>query len=293
MVADSAAAAPRSSAKQRAAQSFAAGKASFERGDFAAAGAAFEQAALHVPHPATLLNAAEAWELAGDHVRAAQICDRVLDMEDLETRYREVANTQLERLSKRIATIHVRVPPGARVSVDGERDESTDHRIRLKPGSHVIVAEGDGITTRREVIEVSPGEMRELDLTGAVEVETPATASRTTEAPEEKDAKTERRSSGPPAGTWVALGVGAAAAGVAGFFGFRTLEAKDAFDANPTVQTAEDFKQARLMTNVSAGVAIAAAAVGVVLWIAAPRAQARPRNAWSLEGAGARAVFAF
>ena len=66
--------------KQRAAELFAGGEAALKRGDFPGAGAAFEQAALYAPHPSALLNAAEAWELAGDVTRAAELCDRALAM---------------------------------------------------------------------------------------------------------------------------------------------------------------------------------------------------------------------
>src|SRR5437868_2667472 len=64
----------------RAAEIFRQAQAAFARREFSAAAAAFEQAASFENHPATLLNAAEAWEAVPDEVRAAEDCDRVLAM---------------------------------------------------------------------------------------------------------------------------------------------------------------------------------------------------------------------
>lgn len=242
-------------AKQRAAQSFAAGKTAFAHGDFAAAGAAFEQAALYVPHPAALLDAAEAWALAGDRVRAAQLCDRVLAMAPLEARFRAAADEQLARLAPHVATVRVRTAPGARITVDG-RDEAGGP-IRLAPGGHVLEAAGPEPGRRRsEAIELAAGEMREIDLVALAPE--PARPPRTQQA-------------SPPLATWVAFGAAAAASGVAVVYGIRTIDAKDAFDASPTFETRDDFVRERAITNVAIGVAAVSVIAGGVLWLFAPR----------------------
>ena len=55
-------------------------------------------------------------------------------------------------------------------------------------------------------------------------------------------------------------------------FGIRTLDAKNTFEANPTHDTLDTFKQDRLVTNAALGVAIVSAAIGLAIWRWAPRA---------------------
>jgi hypothetical protein len=251
---------------KRAGQSFAIGKSAFARGDFSAAGAAFEQAALYAPHPATSLNAAEAWELAGELVRAAEICERVLALPQLEPRYRDVASEQLNRIQSRLARLELKIPPGARGAVDGEREENLgpgDHKINVMPGTHVVTAKGANGETKSETIKVAAGESKTLEFP-------PFEGPRQPEpGPKEPPPVTsEKKSLAPPVVSWIAFGTAAAGATVATIYGIKTVSAKDDFDASPTEGTRDDFNSARLVTNVSLGVAAVALAVGVVLWIA-------------------------
>src|SRR3954468_1332556 len=78
-------------AHDRAAESFRQAQAAFQRRDFAAAAAAFEQAAGFEPHPAPLMNAADAWERANEWARAAEDCDRVLAMPAVDPEFRSTA----------------------------------------------------------------------------------------------------------------------------------------------------------------------------------------------------------
>ncbi|HVH45592.1 MAG TPA: hypothetical protein VM925_24730 [Labilithrix sp.] len=250
---------------KRAAQSFAVGKSAFARGDFSAAAAAFEQAALYAPHPAPLLNAAEAWELAGNHVRAAQMCDRVLETKNIDAKYRDAAVQQLSRVVPRIATVDVKVPDGTRLNVEGERDDVVGRKIRLTPGAHKITATYRGGETRSENVSLPAGELKELDMMNPSPPPPPEPP-----APEPPPEKKPATTSGPPAGAWIAFSIAAVTGGVATFYGLRTIDARDQFDAKPSIQTRDDFNSARLMTNVFVGVAAASAIVGVVLWIAAP-----------------------
>ena len=61
----------------RAAESFNQARAAYERGDYTTAAVGFEQAAVYKAHHGALLNAAAAWEQAGDLPRAISDCDRV------------------------------------------------------------------------------------------------------------------------------------------------------------------------------------------------------------------------
>src|SRR5438445_551534 len=104
---------------KRAAESFREAQAAFERREFAAAAAAFEQAARYEPHPAPLLNAADAWERVGDLARAAEDCDLVLAMPSLSEPSRADAERRLARLLPRVATLVVRGPRTALIRIDG------------------------------------------------------------------------------------------------------------------------------------------------------------------------------
>jgi hypothetical protein len=260
-------AAPTADSK-RAAQSFAVGKSAFARGDYAGAAAAFEQAASYAPHPAALLNAAEAWELAGNHVHAAQVCDRVLAMPDLEPKYRQAATQQLTRLGPHVGTLEIKAPDGTHLSVDGERATASGRVLRVAPGAHALSATFADGDSRNENVTVAAGVTKEVDLTPA-----PAAAPAPS-TPKQPDKKVSG-GSGPPAGVWIALGVAAVSGGVATVYGLRTVDARDRFNASPTVQTRDDFNSSRLMTNVFIGVAAVSAAVGVVMWIAAPSGETK------------------
>lgn len=253
--------------KQRAAQSFAVGQSAFAHGDFPAAAAAFEQAAMHASHPATLLNAAEAWELAGNPVRAAQLCDRVLETPGLEARYRDVANDRLARASAKIGTLEVRAPE-LRVTLDEDKEDVSGHRVRIAPGNHVaFVTNPSTGETQTKKIAIAAGETRAVQLALA---------------PDDRpkgDATHAAPSSGPPLASFVAFGVGAVAAGAGTVFAFRTVAAKDDFDANPTGTTRDDFYAARTTTNIAFAVAAVAVGAGLALWLLAPKKDPAPQAA--------------
>src|SRR4051794_10118832 len=82
---------PTDEARRLAADSFRQGQTAFERREFAAAAAAFEQAGRLAPHPSAWLNAAEAWERADEPLRAADDCDAALAAPGLEQAHREEA----------------------------------------------------------------------------------------------------------------------------------------------------------------------------------------------------------
>ncbi|MBX3226064.1 MAG: hypothetical protein KIT84_29185 [Labilithrix sp.] len=246
--------------KQRAAQSFQIGKAAFARGDFEKAAAAFEQAAFFSPHPATLLNAAESWELAQNPARAAQLYDRVLEAPVLEAQHQQVAQKQLAKLEKKVGTIAIKAPSKARIDVDDREETAT--KVRVAPGPHrfkVTYADGE---TRTEVVDVAAGETREVDFLTRPENETTKPAE-----PERPPPPPPPSRGGPPVGTWISFGAAAAAGGAATYFGLQTLDAAKAYDARPSVATRDDFNAQRLYTNVAIGVAVAAVAIGVVLWL--------------------------
>jgi hypothetical protein len=274
----------------RAATVFRQAQQAFGQKNYAAAAAAFEEAAQLVPHPSAWLNAAEAWELDGDLPRAAQDCDRALGMIDAAETHRREANARLARLVPRIATLQTIDRSGGhglRVTVDGGAEERVPTNDRLPPGKHVVVVlDSSGRPSRRVEVDVAQGETRIEDLT-------PPTA-----APPPPDAAVERAPAGPtperpPPGrgpslaSWIAFGTSAAASVTAIVAGELTLSARDDFDQAPTFERRDHFYAMRTLTNVAWTVGGGTAVIGVVLWALGPRQASRGTVGTALAEAGA------
>jgi hypothetical protein len=281
-----------SDAKKRAQDLFAEASAAFARNDYATAARRYEEAAVHAPHPATLLNAAEAWELAGDAARAAELCDRVVSEPYLDARYNEAARLRLDRLRERVATLDFVGAPVMRVRID-DGPETSMRRARVMPGRHVL-SFIDSTTKRvhRGVVEVAAGETRRIEAKVPDDAR-PAPAQAPRVAPvaplepghREADAGRSGGGWGPPAGAWIAFGVAGASAAVGGYFGVQTLRSRDDFDATPNAATRDAFYRNRSIANglfLAAGVA---AVVGVVVWASTPRRDAQVGLAPAPDGA--------
>ena len=81
---------------------------------------------------------------------------------------------------------------------------------------------------------------------------------------------TPKETRGVPAASVVAFGVGGVAMATAAVFGVRAVQAKDSYDATPTREAQSDFYQSRDLCNVSLGVGVVAALIGVALYVVVP-----------------------
>ena len=259
-------------AHRRADESFRQAQAAFERRDFAAAAAAFEQAAQFEPHPAPLLNAADAWERAGDPAHAADDCDRALTMPNATDAHKNDAEQCLRRLAPKLATLDLRGPSTIAVTIDGGAQLIVPARRRVAPGHHTIAVVDLGTSQSRRVdVDVRAGDVRAVDVAPGVAPSSAAVAP-SAEPPTQPPLAPPSRAGGVPTATWIAFGIGGAAAAVATTFGLFTASAKSNFDGGDTTQsTADTFHRDKAITNIAWSVAGLAAATGVVLWIAAPR----------------------
>lgn len=266
----------------RAEQSFREARSAYDRGDFTAAAAGFEQAAVYRAHPALLLNASAAWEMAGDLPRAASACDRALAFPDASEDIRARARTMLEQLEPRIATLSIAGPSDFRVRLDAAAPAPVPARLRLHPGAHDLEElRPDGTTVKRP-LQLAAGASMEIVLGATAPAETPEAIARPASP---------RGGRRVPATSIVAWGVGAAALGTMAVFGVRAVSAKDRFDASPSYDARDDFYANRTAANVALGIGLAAIAAGVVLYFIAPThgsagARARPASMGS-------ATFAF
>lgn len=246
----------------------------FERRRYAEAATAYEHSAALSPHAAPWINAAAAWELDGNFVRAARACDeaRALAKDDAS---RADIDRRLARLTRRVATLQVNGDPHLTIRVDRSVTVSPPGRLRLSPGAHTfeLVDAADG-TVRAEDATLAEGEERHLVLAKAQWTET------------RKDDGGARPSAGglrgPPTASWIAFGVGAAAGVGAALFGAATLNARDDYDARPTLEGADRFDRNLRATNALWGVAGAAVVVAGVVWIFAPRASTAPAKVGAL-----------
>src|SRR5262249_41212212 len=163
------------------------------------------------PHAATHLNAAEAWELAGNRARAAEMCDRVLADGAAEPKYTEVARARLARLAPRIATVDVVGKNVAQTSVDGGPACAIPHPFRLAPG-HQEGRRRD----RRVGLDVGGGDVRALDLPAPAPPAAPTTGRVVSAPTASKDEASAVHA--PPLVSWVAFGTSALALGVGAAF---------------------------------------------------------------------------
>jgi len=251
--------------KTRAAALFQQARAAFGRHDYAAAAAAFEQAATIEPHPAALLNAADAWEANGDFTAAASACDRALLLPTIDDRYRAEAEKRLVRLGAKVGTYELRGDSSIVVRVDGGAEISVPSKVRLVPGHHVFARIDHKTNERRtEEVDIAEGETKEFSLTSPAPV---AASAPSPPPPPPLVAPEVRTTWAPPTATWVALGVagGAAAFGVG--FGAATLSARDSYVSSPTEENRSSFYANRSLSTVSWIVAGASAGVGISYWL--------------------------
>jgi hypothetical protein len=268
-------AAPSESA-ERARAAFERAREAFARKSYAAAAAMFEESASHVLHPAPLVNAADAWERAGDFVRSAKACDRVLAMSDLEPQARALVEVNLSRVLKRVATLELEGPTGTTARIDGGDASSLPLRVRLAPGPHDIEASAPSAVsaapqppTRMRVFcdpqSVTRRVLTERDLA----TREPPEAPRQVKPGDAHASKETRRAatSAPPVLTYVTYGVAAVGLGAGLYFGRSTLDARARWADTAALDARSDFYRDRALTNVAFGVAIMAAVVGTVVWL--------------------------
>jgi hypothetical protein len=259
-------------ARARAAESFREAQAAFARRDFAAAAAAFEAAAGFAPHPAALLSAADAWERAGEPARSADDCDKARSLPGVadasaadRVDYGRDAVQCIARVRSRVALLEVRGGAASAVRVDDGPEQVLPLRVWVRPGRHTLtLVDLASSRTSREEVDVTGGEERTVDLAVLRSATTPGEPAPPVPVP---PPPAERPTHHVSTSTWVAFGVAAPAAVTYVVSGVMTVQAKDAYDQGPTESTKNTFYTDRTVADVAFGVAVVAAAVGIVLWL--------------------------
>lgn len=273
---------PTDEPRERASRSFGEAKTAFALKNFTAAATAFEEAARLVPHPATWLNAAEAWELAGEPARAAEACDRVIAMANRDAHGVD-ATRRLERLLPKVATLEVQGSSPLSVRIDGGEQAAVPVRRRVSPGSHtLLITDLVNGSERQMALNLPAGSSKAIYLTEASSVQRPAPSPASPPAipapPAVGEASTRHAfDASPPLASWLAFGAAGAFTGVTIAFGVATLDAKNEYERAPSRDALDDFKQNRSFTNAALAASILSAAGGIAIWIASPRQVGAPR----------------
>lgn len=244
-----------------AAKIFSEAQLAFEHGDLRRAAQGFDEANRLSPHGKTTLNAALAWEAAGEIAIAADRYSATLASGQLAPERTTETQNKLELLEKRLCLLSVEGPSALLVSVAHVRAAPLPLRLHVSPGPQTLELSGGPGVERRE-ITVLAGTRVTLDLTRPAP--SPAAAVLPLVAPP----PLAEEASGP----WLALGISGLGAGVAlgavtAVLGGLTMGALgDYRDGGYTdVALYDRATGLRTSTNVVLGAAIGVTVVGAVM----------------------------
>jgi hypothetical protein len=154
-------------ARAAAKREFSAGDAAYAHGDFAVAAAHFEAAYRYAPHPAALLNAAEAWEGAKNFARAATLYAKYLREAPADAPARSSATQSLKQVAAKVAELDLSATGLTDLAVD---DRPTDVAVvYVEPGHHFVYArKGDRVV--RSDVDVAAGSVTPVTLAAPAEI---------------------------------------------------------------------------------------------------------------------------
>lgn len=250
---------------------FAEGERAFLAGDFVAAGRAFDEAHAQGPHHSATWNAAVAWHKAGEAARAANRYRRYLREAPADAPDRAKGTAALLELSAKLGRVDVVAPGATGVTVDGLALE--DGALWVYAGTHVVEGVARGATLRATA-SVAAGQTITVTLLDAPSPRVEPARGPTATPPSARPAAPER-----PLAPWV-VGLGAAltAGLVVGTVvsGVDTLDARAAYDLDPTRERFDDGRARQTRTNVLLGVTLGTAAVTLGLAVFATEWRSKP-----------------
>jgi tetratricopeptide (TPR) repeat protein len=291
-------------AETAARESFTAGEAAYNRGDYAAAIEAWQAAYATDPRPRIQYNIYQAHERLGDLAAAAEALQRYLDEADASDPSYENAEARMGSLRQRLLATGVRlldVPVGAAVRVD-DRDPgpiSQEEAIALSPGQHRITV---ALRDHRDFIaDVYVADGRILEIPVKLERLPPAVAAPAVARPqtavetssETGDSTPSERAARPFFFASAGLGAGALIAGI--WTLNRAAELDGCADSDyfcPNEDTVKSQRTIAAITTTVLGVgAIGTFAYGIVLRIRGDREDAALVCAPAWSGASCRLRF--
>jgi len=251
-----------------AADAFDEGIGHYRRKAYSDAAEAFLRAYRLEPSADAAYNAGLAWQLAGKSALAATAYQVALTR-GLEPAAATDARARIEGLAPELGRVEVSAPEGALVRVPPFLLEANHAVFFLEPGRHEVRVTLRGGARRARRVDAEAGRTSVLlvEETDREHPSSPATKPRA-------DIEPPSSSSAATTAGWVAVGAGAAIAGVAVFLGVQALDARDEYNASGHRDAAARARAARLRTytNVAWGVAGVVGAAGVGLLVFAPSA---------------------
>lgn len=265
------AATPSAANRQQARNAYARGQDQFRFGHFQEAQAAFEEAYAAVPNPVVLLSIAESQERQENFGGAVETLERYL-REKPDAADRGAVQARIDAHRARRGHVHVTsTPGGAAILVDGnDSGQRTPADLELSPGDHTIGLSMDGYLASASSVTVMFAGTHAVEAT--LEAAPPPPPAVVTEP--EPAAPAEEPSDAPRSytGAWIAGAIGGAALVGGTVLGYMALNEQSHFDTNATDARADRGERYALFADVCLGVAVAAAATAIVLYVTAPEA---------------------
>jgi hypothetical protein len=244
------------------------GKAAFAAGDYLLAARLFLETYHLAPHHDPLWNAARAYELAGERVRAANLYTLYLEVAPGDARDRDRATALRKDLASVLGRIDV-LGNAAGTTVDGE--PAALSTVYVAPGDHLVRGSVSGREVERTVTLAAGAT---LSVALALPPELPALVVPPVDAPPRADSARHGRPL-PTTVFYVGAGLTAIGVGLTIASGVDTLNAKAAYDHAPSGSLLSDGTSKQDRTNVlfwtMLGVGVATGALGIffVDWHAA------------------------
>ena len=286
----------------------------FDKGDYAGAAAAYEEADTLFPGSKPKQRAALSYDKLGKVKEAVIWYEKFLadNPEADKFKNNEIpdAKARLEALKKTPSKVKVATdppsPPNLKLMVDGA--PQTGPELSITPGKHQLSASADGYDTVKQDIDVPFGETKDVTITLAKSAAPPPVAAvpppappptTSTPPPTQPDKPTEPPSKVP---AYVTLGLAGVGVVVGTIFGIQALSAKSDFEDDPTTDNADTADRNALIADMSFAVALTFGVTGTVLLLSSGKAEEKPAAAArrgfvapyvTPQGGGAAARFRF
>lgn len=254
--------------KQEAAHHFKAGVRAFWQHKYVQAAESFEKANEILPNHKALFNAADAWEKAGELVKAARMFRQYLQIAPEHAHARDDAQSRLDAILAKVSRLDLAGDDATDITVDGEAAQLGE--LLVAPGEHEVAAVASGESIKK-VVTVDAGAILRVLL----EPPPPPPPEHEHEAvagPVGRDEGAKEAKGMGPGIFYTGVVVSAALAGATVWSGLDTQSKRDDFDANPTPTGYDDGVAAQRRTNillgVTAAVSVTTAALGLfaVTW---------------------------
>ncbi len=156
--------------QQLAKKLFGSGVEYYDKGDYARALQAFQEAYRLRPHPVVRVNMANCYDRMGKPIEAIFHFERFLEenQEGVKAAQRKEVMAALKRLRKRVGQVRLYVvPDGVSISIDDaeQRKSPVVEPVLLEAGEHFIDAQLQGYRPVRRSVNVAGGDVTEISIT--------------------------------------------------------------------------------------------------------------------------------